>query len=99
MGIGLDGTALAGESVNAPMTIALHTEKTPAQLNSAARFATFKRNLFWVGSLAIFWAIIHVVDNELAMTLDRVMFGAVSAVFGMLAQAFAAVSNVLGNFS
>lgn len=87
------------DAVNSPMTVTLHTEKTPAQLNSAARFARFKRNLFWVGFVAVSWALLHVVNYDLAISIDEVVFSVLGTLFGALSKGLAAVSDILTSFS
>ena len=95
----LGGWRKSRDAVNSPMTVTLHTEKTPAQLNSAARFDRFKRNLLWVGAFVFMWALLHIINPDLAVSVDEIVFGAIGAAFGLLSQAFAAVGDLFGSYS
>lgn len=95
----LGGWRKPRDAVNSPMTITLHTEKTPAQLNSAARFATFKQRLFWIGTATVAWAIFHVINYDMAVSIDKVVFGMLGLLFDLFAQALASMSDILTSLS
>lgn len=83
--------------VNSPMSITLRTEKTPAELNSAARTARNSRRLFWLGVLLVGYALLHVFNASLASALDAFFVELLTFVSEGLSQFFAYLAGALGS--
>lgn len=82
-------------ALNKPMTITLRTEKTPAELIAEANAARVKRWFTYGVVLILVWAFLKLQSPELAVLMEQLLFGVISALVRGLAALFSVLAELM----
>jgi hypothetical protein len=84
--------------INRPLSITHFTKETPAQIQQEARIAFFQAVLSGGGAVLAIWAIVYVLDSEVAITVAKKFAELIALLLLVVAQILQFLADVLRAF-